>query len=241
VAELQGHRFDARTKDMIERLIWKTGLDLVISQGSYNTSVGASGGTHAGGGAVDLSVRNLSLAQQAQVVLIGRQIGFAIWIRQPIPGVWTKHIHGIAINCADLSNAAEQQVRAYHDGRNGLANNGPDDGPDGYRQNTWERWNAAHPDEEFLMSLADDFEKRLAAIEARVKSNTDARAQYAYAAVTEGGGIDKRLDLVEGRVEPNTNARAQYAYDKVLELGPAIDTLTANVAELTKKVAALPK
>ena len=90
----------------------------IISQGSYNPgAVSASFGTHDGGGAVDISVRD----PQTWAVLTGeldamiyalRAAGFAAWVRAegslyPDSPV---HIHAIAVGDRDLSPAAWEQV-----------------------------------------------------------------------------------------------------------------------------------
>jgi hypothetical protein len=101
-----------------------------ITQGSYSTAVTASFGTHAGGGAVDLSV----LRQGTYTVLWDdieplihalRAAGFAAWLREygelyadsPI------HIHAIAIGDQELSGAAQDQLTGeagYFRGFSGL-------------------------------------------------------------------------------------------------------------------------
>lgn len=101
-----------------------------ITQGSYTDAVSASFGTHAGGGAVDLSV----MRPGTYTVLwddIGpllqalRAAGFAAWLRDygelypdsPI------HIHAIAIGDRELSPAAREQltgVSGYFRGYSGL-------------------------------------------------------------------------------------------------------------------------
>jgi hypothetical protein len=101
-----------------------------ITQGSYSTAVTASFGTHAGGGAVDLSV----LRQGTYTVLWDdieplihalRAAGFAAWLREygelyadsPI------HIHAIAIGDQELSEAAQDQLTGeagYFRGFSGL-------------------------------------------------------------------------------------------------------------------------
>lgn len=91
---------------------------LTVYQGSYNRSVSASGGTHDGGGAVDLSAH-----QWWRKIHALRRVGFAAWHRPAIPGLWGEHIHAIAIGDRDMSRAAEDQIRAYRHHRNGLASN----------------------------------------------------------------------------------------------------------------------
>ncbi|GAB4522798.1 MAG: hypothetical protein OHK0046_35850 [Anaerolineae bacterium] len=89
-----------------------------ITQGSYNAGgVTASFGTHDGGGAVDISVRNVTdwsvlTTEIEPMVEALRTAGFAAWLRatndlyanSPI------HIHAIAIGDADLSPAAQEQL-----------------------------------------------------------------------------------------------------------------------------------
>ncbi len=106
-----------------------------VAQGSYNAgAVQASFGTHDGGGAVDISVREpitqIILTQEIQPMIDAlRLAGFAAWLRDtnelyagsPI------HIHAIAIGDAELSEAARAQLDGplgYFRGYNGL--------PEGY-------------------------------------------------------------------------------------------------------------
>ena len=134
----RGARFDPRTRDMLEELARQVSGYVQPSQGSYSTSDPDSGGTHAGGGAVDIRCSILTDAQEAEVVLWGRRIGFAMWLRRESKS-WPRHIHGIAIGCPDLSDEARGQVVDYRNGRDGLLGNGPDDGPD-VPFTTWEQY-----------------------------------------------------------------------------------------------------
>jgi hypothetical protein len=100
-----------------------------IVQGSYNTGeVALSFGTHDGGGAVDISVRNVpvdwSIRYEDIPPLIAalRQAGFAAWYRDDRHGM-SPHIHAIAIGDAELSRAAQLQLRGrygYFRAYNGL-------------------------------------------------------------------------------------------------------------------------
>lgn len=130
--EYKGKRFDARTASMLREVERLTGrADLVYTQGSYSGSVGASAGTHDGGGAVDVSVSNLNgNAEIRPVVRAMRRVGFAAWYRPTIAGLWNEHIHGIAANCRDLAPAARAQVDEYRAGGDGLKGDAPD--PQGY-------------------------------------------------------------------------------------------------------------
>lgn len=101
------------------------GYELTITQGSYNAGgVSASAGTHDGGGVVDLAAWD-----HANKIRALRRVGFAAWYRRPEQGPWPAHIHAVLVGNARLAPSAQRQVDAYLAGRNGLANNGPDDGP----------------------------------------------------------------------------------------------------------------
>lgn len=110
-----GHTLNKRTRAMIQQMEHYLGYDLTILQGSYHRGVGASAGTHDGGGAVDLAP-----ADAANKVRAGRMVGFAMWERQAIPGVWPHHIHGIAVKDAQMSDMARRQVQDYYAHLNGL-------------------------------------------------------------------------------------------------------------------------
>jgi hypothetical protein len=101
-----------------------------VTQGSYTDAVDASFGTHAGGGAVDLSVLRRGtytvLWEDLEPLIRAlRAAGFAAWVREygelhpdsPI------HIHAIAIGDGELSPAAGEQLTGeagYFRGYNGL-------------------------------------------------------------------------------------------------------------------------
>lgn len=91
---------------------------LGLTQGSYNAGgVNASFGTHDGGGAVDLSVRDFNdqsvLVDDIEPAIYALRVaGFAAWLRDTnslYPGS-PIHIHAIAIGDAELSPAALLQV-----------------------------------------------------------------------------------------------------------------------------------
>ena len=133
--EVNGWTINQRTLAMLAHAQELYGGELeltgsAITQGSYTDSVAASFGTHAGGGAVDLSV----MRRETYTVLwedIGpllsalRAAGFAAWLREygelhpdsPI------HIHAIAIGDQELSVAAQEQLTGeagYFRGYSGL-------------------------------------------------------------------------------------------------------------------------
>lgn len=102
-----------------------------VMQGGYNPGgVAASFGTHDGGGAVDLAVRdrqtrNVLTAEIPLMLDALRRAGFAAWLRDTdelYPGS-PIHIHAIAVGDAELSEAARGQIDGvfgYLRGYNGL-------------------------------------------------------------------------------------------------------------------------
>lgn len=139
----RGKTFDKRTRDMLVELQRLNGpIYIHPSQGSYNKGgVSASAGTHDGGGAVDISVRDMNHEQIEETVKNGRVVGFAMWHRKAIPGVWGEHIHGIAIGAPDLPALAKAQIEDYRKGKDGLAGHHSD--PDAVLHvtpTTWERY-----------------------------------------------------------------------------------------------------
>lgn len=143
IIKRNGQEINERTNSMLaaaEKLIGG-GCKLVVTQGSYNPGgVAASGGTHDGGGAVDISTQpaNRCGKTQREIVRQLRTVGFAAWHRLP-NSQWPDHIHAIAISDADLSNdaddgsawlSAREQVWRYRNNRNGLSSDAPDEGPD---------------------------------------------------------------------------------------------------------------
>ncbi len=136
----RGVTVNARTKAMIleaERLLGRT---LAFSQGSYNPGGDpSSAGTHDGGGVVDVNVDGMSSTTRTNVARQMRMVGFAAWVRTPAQGNWPYHIHAVALADTDQSPQAYHQSGDYYLGMNGLANRGPDDGPQ-VTKVTWEEY-----------------------------------------------------------------------------------------------------
>lgn len=142
-----GRTVNQRTYDMLVEAESILGFGIVLSQGSYNAGgVGASAGTHDGGGAVDVSVINLTTAQRWQTVQAMRTVGFAAWLRTPDQGPWPYHIHAIAVGDTDLPPSARNQVADYYVGLNGLAAHAPDNTPADYQVpfTWWEKYQQAN-------------------------------------------------------------------------------------------------
>lgn len=116
-----GRMLDATTAGIMQRV--NAAIPIRIMQGSWSTSVGASGSTHAGSGAVDFWPVN---GDWRRAVDAARGFGNISWHRTPAQGPWAEHIHGITPGIPGLSSAAQAQVQNFRDGLNGLRGNGPD-------------------------------------------------------------------------------------------------------------------
>ena len=100
-----------------------------VTQGSWSTSVPASGSTHSGAGVVDISGR-LGKARLQQVVSTFRRVtsGYGTgWVRDP-NGKWPLHAHLLVV-VEDTADSAKRQYQAYLRGEDGLSGDGKDNGP----------------------------------------------------------------------------------------------------------------
>ena len=137
---INGHRLNTRTVEMLEyaQSIYDGAIDLTgsaLTQGSYTDAVEASFGTHAGGGAVDISVMKpgtyeILFEDIEPLINALRLAGFAAWYRdfdELYPGS-PVHIHAIAIGDQELSWAARSQLDGpfgYFWGYTGVPGNAP--------------------------------------------------------------------------------------------------------------------
>jgi hypothetical protein len=107
-----------------------------VVQGSYTDALEASFGTHAGGGSVDISIRNPAnpseyLFDEVEAMASAlRQAGFAAWYREPneLYEDSAPHIHAIAVGDRELSVAAQEQLtgpHGYFRGMDGLPRSSP--------------------------------------------------------------------------------------------------------------------
>ena len=142
----RGVRVNQRTVELVlraERImadLGHAGFRFVFTQGSYSRSVSASGGTHGGGGALDIRTRGQSRSRVDAMVRALRRAGFAAWSRGRGADSFAPHIHALGIGDREASSAARSQIGAYARGRNGLRNNALD--PDrrlGREAPTWAR------------------------------------------------------------------------------------------------------
>jgi hypothetical protein len=122
IVNINGHKLNQRTYMM---LIYAASiyegpiniLDQAITQGSYTNAVEASFGTHAGGGAVDISVMaegtyDILEEEISPLIFALRVAGFAAWYRKlnDLYDGSPAHIHVIAIGDRELSLAAREQL-----------------------------------------------------------------------------------------------------------------------------------
>lgn len=147
--EWRGQMFDPRTRDMLVEVARISGDDILVhpTQGSYeHGSEPGSVGTHDGGGAVDLRVRDLNSSQRNRLLQCVRKVGFAGWLRRESQGFEADHLHAIAVQPGGkndrgvLTVPAWDQVKDYYNNLNGLASNRPDDGPRQWVGVTWETY-----------------------------------------------------------------------------------------------------
>lgn len=141
----RGVTLNRRTAAMLEWVEDQTGIKIEPAQGSYNKGgVSASAGTHDGGGAIDIRVRQYTDKERNKVLTAMRAAGFAAWYRPEVPDLWGPHIHGIAIGDKDVASGAAQQLVAYKNGRDGLSGNRPDSFPHPDPQPVWD-WETGGP------------------------------------------------------------------------------------------------
>jgi hypothetical protein len=123
---VNGHQLNRRTYKMLvmAQAYYGGEIDLpgdAITQGSYTNSVEASFGTHAGGGAVDLSVMapgtfTILHSDIPSIIKALRLAGFAAWYRDfdALYDDSPPHIHAIAIGDRELSMPAREQLAGPH-------------------------------------------------------------------------------------------------------------------------------
>jgi hypothetical protein len=128
----KGKTFNQRTVAMlkvVDENLKAMGLaPASYNQGSYNPGgVGASAGTHDGGGAVDIDILSYPHSRWNDVLKAVRMAGFAAWIRFPSEGPWNYHLHAMAIGDKEISKpVGSGQIVDYFNGKNGLKGHAPD-------------------------------------------------------------------------------------------------------------------
>jgi len=128
---VDGKVLNERTADMLALWEFNSLTNYYVVQGSYNAGgVAASGGTHDGGGALDISVYGLGdTTQKKWHVKQGRLAGFMAYYRPTLPGVWNEHIHAGALGDPDASSGLQNQFAEYRNGGDALVGGAPDPDP----------------------------------------------------------------------------------------------------------------
>lgn len=147
VVTWRGVTLDPTTRDLLVELARISGdiyVEPIPGYGSYRNN-DASGGTDTGGGHCDLDLEGRTDAEARTLETLARSLGAVAYFRPRVSPTgyvygWQRHLHIIRRDCADLSQAARDQVVDYDEGRNGLANNGPDTGSRAYVGMTWARY-----------------------------------------------------------------------------------------------------
>lgn len=214
--------------------------DLLVGvQGSYRQSSSFSGGTHTGGGALDVGRfladgRELTWDELGMVESAGRQVGGVIFRRERISGLWERHCHFLEKGCTDFASEAALQVQDYYAcrdallprGNDGLAINA-DTGTRSYVDVTWETYAPATPPA--TPPVIDPQELTMADITAITAALADLKATVdGYGARVEridegahgGWGYGRRIENIETML-------AGY--------GKRVEDIEAQVAKLTPK------
>lgn len=97
-----------------------------VTKGSFVPRDAVSGDTHAGDGAGDIRVWNLTTQQVLTLVNELRKRNCAAWLRDKAHGGFDPHIHFIVKDQPGLSGGALWQVREYDLAHDGLSDRGPD-------------------------------------------------------------------------------------------------------------------
>ena len=108
--------------DLVAAGYIKRDLSGLITQGSYNTSVAASAGTHSGGGVWDVKHSLVNSDAKKRVWL---KWGVVPFERTGADGNWSPHGHTAVAGCPHLAASAARQVTQARSGRNALVSNRP--------------------------------------------------------------------------------------------------------------------
>ena len=128
-----GELVTVRTRDALlyAQALWqkrgKHHKKIRLAQGSFNSSVAASGTTHVGDGVFDARTRGIGLTN-SEIVSLARAMadsGIAPFIRDERDGM-DPHIHGLVIADPEMSPSAKRQVVDWDKGLNGLNNHAKD-------------------------------------------------------------------------------------------------------------------
>lgn len=133
-----GKPMDRATMDALKAMEDILGYELTITQGIGGAA--ASSGTHLKGRAVDLPPWDWRNKMAA-----AKKVGFAVWYRPAVPGLWPEHLHMVLIlntltNGTGIAASALRQIGSFLRGRNGLVGDGPDTTPERVKPQPIFKW-----------------------------------------------------------------------------------------------------
>lgn len=181
-----------------------------VTQGSYQAGGGDpnSGNTHALGGPVDLR-----WCGHLVCLLALRFAGGFVWHRTPAQGPWPHHIHGGPLGHPYMDPSAQRQEVAYLAGRNGLKNNGPDDGP---RLNPIPRPVWPYPPEEDMPTAQEIADAVWSVKENDGRTTRKMLRQASKAATISDDVADRVADLLSRDPADVTTARVKAAVKQAI-------------------------
>lgn len=104
-----GKLMDEKTKAFVQAMEAELGYELTIVQGCYNPGgVAASGGTHDGGGVLDLAAYDWRTK-----VRVAADLGAFAYHRVYVPGLWGEHVHIGIRDHGRLSSSAQRQQQDW--------------------------------------------------------------------------------------------------------------------------------
>lgn len=147
-----GKTVTVRTRDALlyAQALWqkrgKHHKRIRLAQGSFNNSVGASAGTHAGDAVVDVRTTGVGLSVSEATALNRalRDAGFASWIRDSRDGM-PPHIHACLIADPEMASGAKAQCVDFDKGLNGLRNRAKDRNPYRHKPKIRFSWRQGKP------------------------------------------------------------------------------------------------
>lgn len=213
------------TDDRLQRR--NPGAAISVIQGSYNTGVSASAGTHDFDAVLDVQIVGLEWKEACQFL---RQCGWAAWVREPPLFGW--HIHMISLGYPGQVGAlVPEQVSDYYAHRDGLASHAAD--------NTWHprdidatvfnydewAWDEMATEEqltrllhtEVVAPLRDSIRKYVGGVRELVKAN---HRQVTAALEEARDGID----------DAATKTRLNHAIQLIKDLDATVDATTEENA-----------
>jgi len=155
----RGFPMNARDAAMVLDAERRFGATVAITQGPFHPGVGASSGTHDGGGAIDWSLSGMSSRRKRKWDRAVKDTGWCAWHRPYVYQLWPEHEHGVARGCRNLSELARWQADVAFDARKSGLVDGAYDGsyrPDPEVEFQYRAWVRAEMDRRQIAQLRED-------------------------------------------------------------------------------------